>query len=99
MIRGTTPTHIFDLSVDTALIDKIRIIYAQEDKVLLVKERNACQFDRFTVTVKLSQEDTLKFNCQKAVQIQIRVLTSGGDALATPVHRVTIEKCLESEVL
>lgn len=99
MIRGTTPTHIFDLSIDTSVIDKIRIIYAQDDTVLFVKERGACKFEGFTVIVKLSQEETLLFDCKKTVQIQIRVLTFGGDALSTPVQRVIIEKCLESEVL
>ena len=99
MIRGTTPTHIFDLSIDTEIIDKIRIIYAQDDVPLFVKERDECKFDNSTVTVKLSQNETLLFNCLKDVQIQIRVLTSGGDALSTPVRRVSIEKCLESEVL
>lgn len=99
MIRGTTPTHIFDLSIDTAIIDKIRIIYAQSDEVLLVKERDDCQFDESTVTVRLSQEETLLFDWQKLIQIQIRVLTKDGDVLATRVKQVSAEKCLESEVM
>ena len=99
MIRGTTPTHNFDLSIDTDIIDKIRIIYAQNDKVLFVKERADCKFDGSTVTVKLTQEETLLFDWTKSVQIQIRVLTAAGDAMATTVESVSIEKCLESEVL
>ena len=37
MIRGTTPTHIFNIPFDTSLVDEVKITYAQEDEIILIK--------------------------------------------------------------
>lgn len=99
MIRGTTPTHIYTLPFLTENIKEIRIIYAQDDSVLLVKTAADCTLENDTATVKLAQEETLLFECKKPVQIQVRVLTVGGDALASNIEHVSAGKCLESEVM
>ena len=98
MIRGTTPTHIFELPFDTDLIDKVKVIYAQDDEIIVTKEQTACECAANVVSVKLTQEETLKFDCRKSVQIQMRVLTKDGDALASEIKLVDVEKCLESKV-
>jgi len=97
MIRGTTPTHIFTLPFDTEQIDKVRVIYAQDDRVVFVKEE--CEKEANVVSVKLTQEETLKFDCRKKVEIQMRILTKDGEALASVIRKIDVEKCLESEVL
>lgn len=99
MIRGSTPTHIFTLPFDMGDADKVKIIYAQDDNILLTKERNACKIESNVVSVKLSQEETLLFDCKKQVQIQIRVLTAGEDSLVSDIIHVSVAKCLESEVM
>lgn len=99
MIRGTTPTHIFDLPFDTAVIKQIKIIYAQGDCVVFTKDAKTCHMGTNTVTVKLTQEETLMFDCRNHVQIQIRVLTLGGEALASDIQSVSVGKCLDNEVM
>jgi hypothetical protein len=99
MIRGSTPTHIFNLPIDTSLLSKIRIIYAQDDKVLFKKEKDACQCEGCKVSVKLTQEETFLFDCTKAVQIQIRAATVAGDVVPSKLKLVSVEKCLDNEVL
>ena len=99
MIRGTTPTHIFTLPFDNSLISKLRIIYAQGDRKVLVKEHHDCQIEGNMVTVKLSQLETFLFDCTKYVEIQLRVLTKGGDALNSRPMKVSVERCLDTEVL
>lgn len=98
MIRGTTPTHTFNLPFDTALVDKIKITYAQNGVVILTKEKADCKLEGNFVTVKLSQENTLKFDASR-VQIQIRVLTIGGDALASDIVTKPCKDVLEGGVL
>ena len=39
MIQGTTPTHKFNVDIDTGLIDKLRISYEQNGKIVLWKEK------------------------------------------------------------
>lgn len=99
MKRGTTPTHIFEFPFETELISKLKIIYAQDDVVIFCKTEADCTLEEQTASVRLTQEETLKFDCKKSVQIQVRVLTKGGDALVSPIRLYSVDKCLESEVL
>ena len=99
MIKGTTPTHTFTLPFNTETISKLRIIYSQNDNVILVKQMNDCVMNDKQVSVTLTQEDTFLFEHVYPVEIQIRVLTLGGNALASVPEKVGVSKCLDSEVL
>lgn len=99
MIRGTTPTHTFTIPFDTALIKEVRVTYAQADVPIVWKETKDCTLEGNTISTTLTQEDTLSFDCTKAIQIQIRVLTTAGEALSTRVQNISVEKCLDGEVL
>jgi hypothetical protein len=99
MIRGTTPTHTFNIPFDTSLVDEVKITYAQEDEIILTKGTTDCTLENNAIKVTLSQEDTFKFDHAKAVQIQIRILTVGGEALASVIEKVGVSKCLDNEVL
>lgn len=99
MIRGTTPTHNFKLPFETRLVKEVMVIYAQDDKELFHKDRYDCKMEGNTISVTLTQDDTLLFNHKKNVQIQIRILTEAGDALASNIHVVSVKNCLNDEVI
>lgn len=108
MIRGTTPTHTFNVyysegknktPFNVALIGKVKIIYAQADKVILTKHTEDCNMKDGTISVTLTQEETFLFDSKKPVQIQVRVLTTGGQVVATNIKEQDVGKCLEEEVL
>lgn len=99
MIRATTPTHHFELPLGREMIKKILVTYAQDDVIILEKDENSVVFNDNTVEVTLTQEETLKFDANKSVQIQIRVLTPDGKAPASPIYIVPCGKVLNSEVL
>lgn len=95
---GTTPTHIFELPFETSTLKGIEITYSLNDVVILRKLKEDCETSGNTISVKLSQEDTLKFK-QGFANIQLRVITPGDDIIASDIFRVLCEKCLSSEVL
>lgn len=99
MIRGTTPTHIFTIPIDTSLIKEVRVAYAQDDVALVIKTTEDCSLADKTITTTLTQEDTFTFDCRKPVQIQLRVLTTGGKVFNSLVEIVGVSKCLSNEVL
>jgi hypothetical protein len=99
MIQGTTPTHQFTIPMDATVVQMVRVVYAQKDKVLLVKEGDECRVEGNVIEVKLSQEETLLFDEFSSVQIQVRVLTTAGDALASDLIRVPCGAILDKEVL
>lgn len=99
MIRGTTPIHIFSVPVDPLLIDKLRIIYAQGNEAKIIRTLESCAIDGDKVSVQLTQEETLSLNSSQCVQIQMRILTTGGDALASEIKMYLIGELLEDEVI
>lgn len=99
MTRGTTPTHTYTLPFGVENVEKLRIIYAQDGESKLVKTEEDCTLAGDTVTVRLTQEETLAFYSECLVEIQVRVLTPEGEALASNVMRVKPGVCLEDEVI
>ena len=99
MIQGTTPTHQFTIPMDASSVQTVRIAYAQKDEVLLVKSGDDCRVEGNVIEVKLTQEETLLFDEFSSVQIQVRVLTTAGDALASDLIRVPCGAILDKEVL
>lgn len=99
MKRGTTPTHQFGLPFSVDLIDEVEITYCQSGKEVLKKYKNHCTLDGETVSTTLSQDDTFSFAEGVNVEIQIRVLTTDGVALASDIMCVSCKRCLSEEVL
>lgn len=99
MRQGTTPTHTFTLPFDTNIVSKVRVIYAQGEIVKVVKRENEVQMEGNTITVTLTQADTLRLNHRLRTEIQIRVLTHSEDAFASDIIEVRTDRCLTEEVL
>lgn len=99
MIRGTTPTHVFRLPIATDTIKALRITYAQMGCTVLDKTENDVHMDGNTVTLTLTQEDTLRFDTAYPVYWQMKVLTHAGTLLACQVKRLTVGDILNDEVL
>lgn len=99
MIRGTTPTHTFQIPFNTNLLKEIRISYAQKDDVVVEKSTEDCKLDGMNITVKLTQEETLRFSENVMAALQLRVLLNDGNVLATPVLRLDVGELLQDEVI
>ena len=99
MIQGTTPTHTFNSPFDTSMVKEVKILYAQDDVKVLEKNTGDCKLAGQSISVTLTQEDTFLFDYKKAVEIQLRVLTLGGEALTSVPEKVGVSKCLDNEVL
>lgn len=97
MRRGSTPTHIFNVSLDPDLISKVRILYSQNKALVLKKEHSDCVIEGQKITVKLTQADTLAFKDGTA-EVQLRINTPSGDSIPSQIYIVSVERLLENEV-
>ena len=111
MIRATTPKHSFIFTVDPSEFDKILITYKQGGNIVLEKteadltfeeQENPCSGEtEYVAWYRLSQEETKLFsptggtNCQ----VQVRVLTNEGEALASDKKTISVQDVLNDEVL
>lgn len=94
---GTTPTHTFKLPTEMAgAAKKVRVIYNQLGSKVLAKEILEPQGD--TISIKLTQEETLLFHHAHEVEVQLRVLTDDGDALTSDIYVIEPYRCLEESV-
>lgn len=98
MRRGTTPTHTFTLPIEAKNVSDALIVYFQGDKKILRKTASECHMEGNTISVDLTQEETLRFRCDKA-QIQVKVLTTDGKALVSNIITTEVLKSLADEVL
>lgn len=99
MIRGTTPVHRFKLPMDSGMIQTLRLIYAQNGGAVLVKTKGDFTFADSWAQTELSQEETLLFDASQPVEIQARILTTGGEALASGIRRRSVGRLLEDGVM
>ena len=103
MTRGTTPTHTFTLPDDltSATISALYITYAQHGTTVLEKTLDDVTNNNGVLTCTLTQADTLKFEvldqhcgCDK-VNIQVRIKTSDGTAMASDIMRIPVMDVLK----
>ena len=98
MFRATTPTHIFALPFDTSQLKEIRVTYAQGGETILSKTEADCTLNGKEIRIQLTQEETLLFKPER-VYIQLRVLTTDGNVMASNIATVYADNCLDEEVL
>lgn len=99
MIRGTTPTHIFNLPFEASLVKELCITYQQNGKTVLEKAKTDCTLDGSAIILKLTQEETLLFNDKQNVSYQLKVLTTDGEVLANKIATIPVDRILCEEVL
>ena len=99
MIQGSTPTHTFTLPIDVTDVKEVRILYGQNNTLVFKKLTEDCVLTDKQISVTLTQEDTFQFDEDEPVQIQVRVLTTDNKSLVSPIAKVSINQCLDDEVL
>ena len=95
MFRGTTPTLRFRIPFDTSAINVMYITIAQNGEIVLDKEKDDCVLEGETITLRLTQADTLRLTEEYPVEIQMRCRLHDGNALASRTIRTTASAILK----
>lgn len=99
MKKGTAPIFQFTIPFSTDRLAAARVLFAYGDQLLLKKDTEELTLEGNTITCKLTQEDTFEFDCNRFVDIQLRVLTIDGTPYTSDIFTEFVEKCLDKEVL
>lgn len=99
MIRGTTPTLEFTIPFDTSELAEAFVTLSQNDTIIIDKALDDCKCDARKLSVRLSQEEMLKLSCDCTTDIQVRVRTKAGDALASDIFKESTDKILKDGVI
>lgn len=99
MIRGTTPTLSFTLPFTAEYITRLSIVFAQGGDIVLEKSLDDCRIEENSITLRLSEEDTLAFSSKKKyTEIQLRVGIEderlASEIIVADVERIIKDGCL-----
>lgn len=112
MKRGSTPTNTFTLPFAPPYGSEILIVYAQgedhKESILFEKTAKDCAIDGNVVSVRLSADETLRFDCSPhyhngkyepyPVKIQLGIKypnDTGADILWSDIIETPPERCLK----
>lgn len=99
LIPGATSTDSFKLPVDASIIQSLQIDYSQEGTLRFSKTKEDCSLEGTSGTVELTQEDTLRFVDGRAAQVQIVLVTMGGEVIPSKPISFSVGTRLNREVL
>lgn len=100
MIRGTTPTLTFNLPMAVSALSEYWVTVSQRyDNIRIDRDKTTLTASGSSIVANLTQEETLRLVPDKPVYIQLRVLTSGGDAMASEAFKCSVADVLREEVI
>lgn len=98
MRQGTTPTIQIPINdIDLNEMQNIYVVFEQNGYILK-KESSDLDIEGNTISVSLSQEETLNFK-EGTCNIQLRMITKGGVAIASPIKTTKVYRVLNKEVI
>lgn len=103
MIRGTTPTLTFNIPFETSIIKSCYVTIEQHPirapKIIIEKSMHELTVSGRTISLMLTQENTLSFKEGYGILVQLRVLTNEGKALASDIYKISCEDILKDGVI
>ncbi len=98
MRQGTTPT--IQITINDIDLNEMQNIYVvfEQNGYILKKESKDLNIEKNVISVMLSQEETLNFK-EGTCNIQIRMITGEGVAIASPIKTTTVCRILNKEVI
>ena len=100
MFRGTTPTFRFIFKQDIGMITKAVATFSCNRNIIFEKELSDMVADGNTLSLKLSQEETLLFPQNSVIELQIAVACdNGNESTSSFVGRSKIWKIPSKRIL
>lgn len=97
MRRGTTPTIVFHLPFNVSTIHNVEVYFAQDDELIIEKKMSDCILSGTTLSVTLTQADTLAFSTDDngRIEMQLRFVFTDGSVDATTIIKEKAQKILK----
>ena len=99
MIRGTTSTLQFAFPFKLTNVAELWVTLKQDNNIVLDKALADCELDGAILTLRLTQQDTLKLNAFMPVAMQIRMRTNDGNAVASNIITTSVGQILKDGVI
>lgn len=94
MYRGTTPTLTFELPFESSDLTIVNIVFCQNGSILIEKTLEDCTVSGDTLSVTLTEAETLSLNSNYRVEIQMRC-ACGDTRLCSDIVRIPVGSILK----
>lgn len=98
MHRYTTPTLTFKLPMDTSELSEVFVTVKQGGEII-EKTLTECETDGAYLKAKLTQAETGELDDHGHCEIQVRAKDYSGNAYASRIFKVPVEKILKEGVI
>ncbi len=99
MRRGSTPTFIFSLPLDTSCLKEIEIFFLQKGQLILTVDRQALSMDGKEVSFMMSEQESMAFASSLPAEIQIRLVTTDGTVWISEIRSFSVRKKYPEDAL
>ena len=99
MVRGTTPALRSEFPFELTNVAELWVTLKPDNNIVLDKELADCECDGAILTLRLTQQETLKLNAFMPVAIQIRMRTNDGNAVASNILTASVGQILKDGVI
>lgn len=100
MHRGTTQDYVIDFEgFDLSSVSVLWITFSQLGTEKFTKTLDDVTIEDSSVTISLSQQDTLSLRANSPVYIQVRIKTNAGEALVSETIKKEVGEILKDGVI
>lgn len=96
--RGSTPILLFSTNTDLSNAS-VHLTFKQGNTIVLDKTEKELEIAENSIGCSLSQKDTLRFNTQKPIEIQLRYVNDVGYADVSNIVTTSAETLLRGGVI
>ena len=97
--KGCTSVESFKFPFDASDVKSIFITFKENGETIIEKTLDDCTFGEGVVSVKISQEDSLKFSDNAIVQVQIRVKLTNDETTKSNIMETYTDNILKDGVI
>lgn len=100
MRRGATPILTLQVpQLSLSRMRKVELTLSQDgERIVITGDRITIKGDH-TITVKLTQEETLKFRAGRSVSVQGKFMGADGTVIPSKIGRIPCKEILNAEVM
>ena len=99
MSRGTSPIITCEFPFDVSTLSYAYFTIAQNERIMLNKKIECEGLEGRQIKIHLTQEETLKLKENLQAEAQVRGITRDGEAIASDIIKIYVDKILKDGVI
>lgn len=92
MRRGSTPTFTVNMPANSSCFSDVTVVFVQNGKVVLTIGNDELNFDGYSLTFTLSEDQSFMFEAGHIAELQLRAVTTLGQIVVSDIKQIAVTK-------